>query len=140
MHELEMLTGPALGGLLKGGAPVAVVPFGSIEHHGGHLPLRADAPLADVVGRDVARELRAGLPPTGRVGCAEPHRRAAGTLALRAGTLEDVAVELAEDLARQGFGLIVLVSTHGGNRAALEAAVARLSPAPGGAVVCAPAG
>ena len=140
MYELEMLTGPALSGLLEGGASVAVVPFGSIEHHAGHLPIGADALLADAVGREVARALDAVVAPTVRVGCAEPHRRSPGTLTLRADTLADVAVELAEGLARQGFRPIVLVSTHGGNRAALDAAVSRLSPAPGGAVVRAPQG
>src|SRR3954468_7719147 len=103
MHELEMLTGHALSGLLERVAPAAVVPFGSIEHHGGHLPIGADALLADALGREGARERGAVLAPTGRVCAAEPHRRAPGTLALRAGTLADVAAELAEDLARQGF-------------------------------------
>jgi creatinine amidohydrolase len=96
--------------------------------------------LADAVAREVARRLGAVLAPTLRVGCADQHVGLAGTLTLPAGTLTDVAVALAESLARQGFGLIVLVSTHGGNRAALDEAVARVRAVPGGPVVCAPQG
>jgi len=140
VYELEMLTAPELTRLVADGVTTVVVPFGSIEHQGGHLAIGADSMLADAVGREVASRLGAVLAPTVRVGCAEQHAAFAGTLSLTAATLTDVAVELAESLARNGFRLIVLVSTHGGNRAALEEAVARLGSDPGGAVVCAPQG
>jgi creatinine amidohydrolase/Fe(II)-dependent formamide hydrolase-like protein len=138
VYELETLTADELARVVAGGLTTVVVPFGSIEHQGGHLPIGADSVLADAVGREVARRLDAVLAPTVRVGCSEWN--IAGTLTLRAGTLTDLATELAEGLARQGFTRIVLVSTHGGNRAALQAAVARLDAASCGAVVCAPQG
>ena len=135
MFELETLTAPELERLIAGGVSVAVVPFGSIEHQGAHLPLGADAMLADAVGREVARRLGAVLAPTVRVGDAQQHRARTGTITLRTETLTEVAVEVAESLTRQGFTLVVLASTHGGNRAALDAAVARL-----GVSACAPRG
>jgi creatinine amidohydrolase len=140
VYELETLTAPELTRLVAGGVTTAVVPFGSLEHQGGHLPIGADSVLADAVAREVARRLGAVLAPTVRVGCAEQHADLAGTLTLRAGTVTDVAVELAESLARQGFTRIVLVSTHGGNRAALDAAVARVGASARGATLCAPQG
>ena len=140
MYHLEELTAPALRDLLDRGVSVAVMPFGSIEHHGGHLAIGADAMVADAVGREVARELGAVLAPTVRVGDAEQHVQFAGTMSLRAGTLVEVTVELVEGLARSGFRLIVLVCTHGGNRAALDTAVARVRARAGGPVVCAPPG
>jgi creatinine amidohydrolase len=136
VYELEALTAPALRRLIDGGVRIAVVPFGSIEHQGPHLAIGADAILADAVGREVARRLGAVLAPTVRVGDAEQHRELAGTISLRSDTLTDVAVQVAESLIRQGFRLVVLVSTHGANRAPLDAAVARL----GGEVACAPRG
>jgi creatinine amidohydrolase/Fe(II)-dependent formamide hydrolase-like protein len=51
-----------------------------------------------------------------------------------------VAIELAESLARQGFAVIVLLSTHGGNTAALDAAVDRLAASLDGVIACAPRG
>src|SRR4051794_26247354 len=133
MHELEALTAPALRRLIDGGLSIAVVPFGSIEHQGGHLPVGADAMLAEAVGREVARRLDALLTPTFHVGFG-------GTVTLRAGTLTDVAVEVADSLARHGLGLIVFVSCHGGNREALDGAVTRLNDAAGRVVACAPRG
>jgi creatinine amidohydrolase len=140
MFDLEELTAAALRALVERGVATAVVPFGSIEDHGGHLPIGADAVLADAVGRAVARELGAVRAPTIRVGHGEPRDQGAGTLSLRAETLSDVALQLVDGLAGQGFRRIALVSTHGGNRAALDAAVARVRARTGDAVVCAPRG
>jgi creatinine amidohydrolase len=140
VYDLEELTAPALRRLLDAGVSTAVLPFGSIEHHGAHLAIGADAVLADAVGREVARALDAVLAPTVRVGDAEAHAHLLGTMTLHADTLSDLAVHLSESLIGQGFTLVVLASTHGGNRRALDAAVARLRATSTDAVVCAPAG
>ena len=140
VFELEALSAPALTRLIADGVSSVVVPFGSIEHQAGHLAIGADAILADAVGRGVADRLGAVLAPTIRVGCAEQHRRLAGTLTCSAATLTELAVELAESLGRQGFKLIVLVSTHGGNGPALNAAAARVEASLEGVVARAPRG
>lgn len=140
MHELEALTSAALGRLIGRGVRTVIVPFGSIEQHGSHLPLGTDAVLADLIGREVAARVDAVLAPTVRVGYAEQHMRLAGTLTLRASTLTDVAIEIGESLAKHGFRVIALVSTHGGNTGPLRAAAERLNKALPGAVVCAPDG
>ena len=140
MHELERLTARQLQQLIDAGVWTAVVPFGSVEHHGGHLPLGADAILADVVGAQVARRLGAVLAPTVRVGCSEGHGHLPGTVTLRRATLTMLATEHARALARHGFTLIVLLSAHGGNQPALDAAVAELNASLPGVVVRAPRG
>ena len=139
-HELERLTARRLQQLLDGGISTAVVPFGSVEHHGGHLPLGADAILADAVGAEVARRLGAVLAPTVRVGCSGRHSHLPGTLTLAPETLTRLAIEHARALARHGLTLIVLLSAHGGNQPALDAAVAELGASPPGVAVCAPQG
>ncbi len=136
--ELEALSATALTGLIDGGITTAIVPFGSVEHHGGHLPLGADALLADALGREVAWRLDAVLAPTVRVGDSSAHKNLPGTIGVAAETLTAVAFELSLSLARTGFTFIALVSTHGENRAALDAAVLDLSAE--GVVVCAPQG
>ena len=50
VHELERLTACQLQQLIDAGVSAVVVPFGSVEHHGGYRPLGADAFLADAVG------------------------------------------------------------------------------------------
>ncbi len=135
MHELELLTAPALRRLLEDGASTVVVPFGSVEDQNGHLPLGADSLLADLAGREVAVRLGAVLAPTVRVGAGP-----AGTLSVQDGTLTDTAMALAESLSGQGFRLIVLVPIHGGNVEPLNVAVARFNERPGPARACAPRG
>ncbi len=127
MAELESLSAMALARLIEGGATTAVVPFGSVEHHGGHLPLGADTVVADAIGREVARRLNAVLGPTVRVGDSSARLSLPGTISVTAGTLTALAREVSRSLARAGFAMIVLLSTHGGNRAALDAAVLSLS-------------
>ena len=130
----------ALRDLIDGGVVTVIFPFGSIEHQSGHLPLGADSVLADAVGVEVAERLEAVLAPTLGVGCAEEYEGLPGTLTLRAETLTAVAVELAQSFAGQGFRVVVLLSTHGGNRGALDAAVAELGRSLHGALACAPQG
>jgi creatinine amidohydrolase/Fe(II)-dependent formamide hydrolase-like protein len=123
--ELEALSATALTGLIQGGVTTVVVPFGSVEHHGGHLPLGADALVADALGREVAGRLDAVLAPTVRVGDTSAHMKLADTMSVSAETLTAVAFELSLSLPGTGFTFIALMSAHGGNRAALDAAVLR---------------
>jgi creatinine amidohydrolase len=141
MHELEKLTLDTMRQLLDGGTTTVVVPFGSVEHHSGHLPFGTDAFLAEAIGREVAERLAAVLAPTQRVGDADRHADGPGTLTLGARTMTDVAVAIARSLARGGFRLIVLLSTHGGNIPALRSAVEQLSAMlPEGTVARSPQG
>ncbi|MGH2887214.1 MAG: creatininase family protein [Solirubrobacteraceae bacterium] len=125
--ELETLAATALAGLIDDGVTTAVVPFGSVEHHGGHLPLGADALIADAIGREVAGRLGGVLVPTVRVGDSGARVSLPGTMSVSAATLTAVAFDLSLSLASAGFRFIALVSTHGGNRAALDEAVRRVS-------------
>lgn len=109
MAELESLSAMALARLIEGGATTAVVPFGSVEHHGGHLPLGADTVVADAIGREVARRLNAVLGPTVRVGDSSARLSLPGTISVTAGTLTALAREVSRSLARAGFAMIVLL-------------------------------
>jgi creatinine amidohydrolase len=137
---LEAMTGPELRGLVENGARTVVIPFGSVEQHGGHLPLGTDAVLADFVGEAVADRLGAVLAPTLRVGCADQHMDVTGTLTMPAETLRSVAFHVARSLVTNGFRVIVLVSTHGGNQLALEEAARELDEQCRDVVACAPRG
>jgi creatinine amidohydrolase len=140
MMKLEELTGSELRGVVDSGGAAAVVPFGSVEGHGGHLPLGSDAMLADFVGAAVAERLGAVLAPSVRVGCAEEHMQEPGTLSVPPQTLCDVALHIARSLIRHGFRVIVFVSTHGGNRAVLENAARQLNDEHPEVLACAPRG
>jgi creatinine amidohydrolase len=137
VYELETRSDASLSRLVDGGVTTVVVPFGSIERHGAHLPLGADAVLADAVGREVTRRLHAVLAPTVRTGAAERH---GPILSVHPDTLTDLACQLAEGLAQHGFRVVALVSAHGGNRTPLHAATQRITDTLQGIVCCAPEG
>jgi creatinine amidohydrolase len=126
VHQIEQLGSEALQRLIAGGCTTAVLPCGSIEHQGPHLPLGADAFVAEAVGRQVAERIGALLVPALKIGDATQHLELPGTVSLSRQTLAATAFEIGESLARHGVRTVVLLSTHGGNRGALERASARL--------------
>ena len=104
---------------------ILVVPLGSTEQHGPHLPLSTDADVAVAV----ADRLAAARPdvlvaPVLPYGSAGEHAGFPGTLSIGAAALEHVVVELVRSAS--AFAGVVLVSGHGGNAAPLAAAVSTL--------------
>jgi creatinine amidohydrolase len=139
-HVVEELSAESFRRLVAGGCDTAVVPFASIEHQGQHLPLGADAFVAEAVGRVVAERIGALLLPTLKIGDATQHAERPGTLSLSPETLSAAAFEIGGSLVRQGVRTVALVSTHGGNREALEQASVRLEAAHQGIRVPVPRG
>lgn len=140
MVRLEEVSSAELRRVIESGVWTAVVPFGSIEDQGSHLPLGSDALLAEFVGLEVAQRLDAVLVPSVHVGYAEPNMPGSGTLTVPSETLRDLALHVAQSLVAHGFRLIALVSTHGGNQVSLEEAARQLNERYPEAVACAPRG
>ncbi len=102
-----------------------VVPVGSIEHHGPHLPLRTDALIAEwvasaAVERAAAEGLDAWLLPTLSVSKSDEHAWAPGTLWLTAETLLATLVDLGRSIAATPARKVVFLNGHGGNVALLQ--------------------
>lgn len=103
-----------------------VVPLGSIEQHGPHLPLDTDTRIAVAVAAGIA-SARAGvaLAPAVAFGASGEHAAFPGTLSVGTSALRELLVELGRDATRH-WGALLLVNAHGGNHDAVSAAVARL--------------
>jgi creatinine amidohydrolase len=107
------------------GPVVVAVPIGSCEQHGPHLPLDTDTLIADLLATRLAeREPGVVVGPALTVTASGEHAGFPGTLSIGTAAMIDVVVELGRS-ADWSAGL-VLVNGHGGNRDAVDTAVARL--------------
>ena len=113
---------------IENGRNMVIVPFGSTEQHGRHMPLGTDAVLGDEFGWALAGRLDAFLAPTVRLGCSEHHLSFAGTISLGDETFKRIVSDVVASLSRHGFRRIVLLPTHGGNFKPLAEAVTELKP------------
>jgi mycofactocin precursor peptide peptidase len=105
------------------GRPVVAIPLGSCEQHGPHLPLDTDTRVAVALadGLAAARPDVVVAPPVA-YGASGEHAGFDGTLSIGLDALTIVLVELVR--SADAFAGVVLVNGHGGNREAVERAVA----------------
>ncbi len=110
---------------------VVIVPVGSTEQHGPHLPTQVDSLLVGEIARRAARKASATTPivvtPTVWCGLAEHHMSLGGTLSLDFGTFLSLLRCICRSLTRQGFRRILLLNGPGGNIAALTVVVNELA-------------
>ncbi len=103
---------------------IAVLPLAAVEQHGPHLPLGVDAYIADAYLARVRKLLAETLPvtflPVQRIGVSAEHLSYPGTLTLSAASAITAWTEIGESLARAGLRKLLLVTSHGGNVAAME--------------------
>ena len=103
-----------------------VVPVGSLEQHGPHLPLDTDTRIATAVARRACQD-RAGVAvaPAIAIGASGEHAAFPGTLSIGTGALATCLIELGRH-ASLHWPAMLLVNGHGGNGPAIADAVARL--------------
>lgn len=119
--------------------PVLVLPLAATEQHGPHLPLSTDLDIGRGILESALRHLPDGFPlwilPEQGVGASREHAGFPGTLSLEAELLERVIVRIGRAAADAGARRLVLHNSHGGNRAAMDAAGLRLREEAGMLVV-----
>ena len=102
--------------------PLLVVPLGSVEQHGHHLPLATDTVVACAVAEAAVGELDdALLAPALAYGAGGEHEGFPGTISLGTEALTGLLVEYGRSACRWA-GRVLLVNGHGGNHEALAAA------------------
>ncbi|MDQ6434266.1 creatininase family protein [Mesorhizobium sp. LHD-90] len=118
--RFEELTSPEVD-LLDRDATVLVLPLGSVEQHGRHMPLGTDTMLAHAVSLAAADQAGDAvvLPPPW-YGFSAHHMRFAGSVTLRAETLMAMIEDIVGSLVQHGFRRILIVNGHGGNGGVID--------------------
>ncbi len=115
---------------------VVLLPVGSTEQHGTHLPLGTDSLTAIGLAADVAMATGALAAPPLWYGWSPHHLAYPGTITLVPEHLAAVVVDIGTSLAYHGFGRLVIINGHReANLAPLKIAQTRLVNETGQAVV-----
>ncbi len=108
---------------------LAILPVGSLEQHGPHLPLDTDSWDAYHLSQEAVRLVKGEKPlilPPIPYGVSYHHMGFAGTISISPPTLYNLICEIGESLRAQGIKKLLVVNGHGGNEPALRAAAQSL--------------
>jgi creatinine amidohydrolase len=103
---------------------IAVLPLAATEQHGPHLPLRTDVLIAEAYLARLRELLPEHIPatflPIEEIGISTEHTDYPGTLTLSADVALKTWMAIGESVARVGIKKLVMVTSHGGNSAAMS--------------------
>jgi len=127
-HLIERMTWQEVDARIKGGVDAVLLPIGTIEQHGPHMPLDTDCVIARSLA---ARAAELGseqgvsilVAPTLNVTLSWYHMQFPGSMRLSTTTFLQVFREVCDSLVHHGFENVIAVNGHGGNIAALTVAI-----------------
>ena len=111
-EELSAKEFEAAIGASKG---VCILPIGVLEKHGDHLPLGTDMYIVTTIAKEAAGQTSAVVFPYYFLGQIAEARHVKGTLAATHQLMMDVLLEMCDEIYRNGFTKILILSGHGGN-------------------------
>ena len=120
-ESLLKMTQPDAEAILKRSG-LAILPMGSVEQHGPHLPCGTDYLASLVIGQKVAELVDALLVPFCPIGVTPFHMSFAGTLTLQPQTFIAVVEDICASLAQHGAKRVVFLNWHEGNTASMNLA------------------
>jgi creatinine amidohydrolase len=94
---------------------LALVPVGSTEQHGPHLPEGTDHMIAEALAHEVAERTGYLCTPTINIGVSPHHKQFDGTMWVEAPVFRDYVENLTRNLAYHGVDRVIFVNAHGGN-------------------------
>ena len=119
------LTQPEIAGQLKNN-PLVILPCGSVEQHGPHLPTGTDTLAANVISHAVAERMDGLVLPNTPFGVTPMHAPFEGTITLTPDTYMGVVKETCVSTANHGAKELLIVNWHEGNIPSLAIAAESL--------------
>jgi creatinine amidohydrolase len=117
--------------------PLVILPCGSVEQHGAHLPTGTDIYAANAVSHSVAERMDGVVLPGGPLGVTPMHMPYEATISLSPETYQRVVIETCLSTAKHGAKKLLIVNWHEGNSASLGLAAEQLHRTHGMSVVIA---
>jgi creatinine amidohydrolase len=123
-HFIE-LTQPEIAAQLEKN-PLVILPAGSVEQHGPHLPTGTDIFASNIIGHAVAERMDGLLLPATPFGVTPMHAPFEGTITLTPDTSMRVTTETCVSTARHGAKYLLILNWHEGNIPSLAIAAEAL--------------
>jgi len=101
-------------------ADTVVVPLGSVEQHGPHLPVGTDTLIPITVAKRVAERAKVLVAPPVYYGNSLSMVDMKGVFTVTPDTLASLLLDLCKSFSKQGFKKIVFINGHGGNKQVLS--------------------
>lgn len=109
---------------------VLIVPIGSVEQHGNHMPVATDTILVDAVAQHAAERVASDVPilvtPPVWSGYSPHHMPFGGTITLEFDDMLDIVEEIADSALDNGFDSLLLLNGHGGNGPLVDSATSTI--------------
>jgi creatinine amidohydrolase len=91
-----------------------IIPFGSVEEHGAHLPLSTDTIQIIEILKQVDQKINVFIAPPIHYGVCRSTEQHVGTIGITPNTLRLLTQDILESLKMQGFKIFFLISGHAG--------------------------
>ena len=98
-----------------------LIPVGSLENHGKHMPLGTDTLIPDKIAQLLSERCDLLIAPTVNYGATDDLFGFAGTVSIGTEGLIALLRAITDQLYRYGFRRFLILNGHGGNTAAIQA-------------------
>ena len=105
---------PDLRKIIKKKKQIAIIPVGSIEQHGPHLPISTDSDIVTEIASKLSDRVKGILLPTINYGVSDEHFPFFN-LSIKKSTLSRILEDICESLIKNGISKIVIINGHYGN-------------------------
>ena len=110
---------PNLRNKIKRKKQIAIIPVGSIEQHGPHLPISTDSDIVTEIALRLSEKINGVLLPTITYGISDEHFPFFN-LSIKKSTLSRILEDICESLIKNGISRILIINGHYGNLDSLK--------------------
>ena len=110
---------PDLRKIIKKKKQIAIIPVGSIEQHGPHLPISTDSDIVTEIALKLSEKNNGFLLPTINYGISDEHFPFFN-LSIKKSTLSMILEDICESLVKNGISRILIINGHYGNLDSLK--------------------